>query len=83
MCTCHAFLCSVRFQDYYAHDPNDPADRSAKALEQSSKAGALRFLAQGILQSVPFQDDFPAQKELYAGIIHQTLMRFLDAPVGR
>ena len=31
------------------------ADRAAKALQQACEAGALRWLADGIVRSAPFQ----------------------------
>ena len=59
------------------------AERAGNCIKQACEGGALRFLRAGLLQSVPFEDDFPAQRELYAQAIHQLLMTFLDAEPGR
>jgi hypothetical protein len=59
------------------------AERSANSIKEAIEAGALRFLSSGVLKSVPFEDDYPFQKELYAQVLHQLLMTFLDAEPGR
>ncbi len=59
------------------------AERAANSIKQACESGALQFLTSGILKSVPFEDDFPFQKELYAQTLHQLLMTFLDAEPGR
>lgn len=59
------------------------AERAANSVKQACEAGALQFLTVGILKSVPFEDEFPFQKELYVQALHQLLMTFLDAEPGR
>ena len=59
------------------------AERAGSCIKQACEGGALRFMHTGLLRSVPFEDNLPAQRELYAQAIHQLLMTFLDAEPGR
>ena len=59
------------------------AGRAMRCLKQACEAGALQWLVGSFMASTPFQDDVQAQKELYAGVVHQLLMTLLDATCGR
>jgi hypothetical protein len=59
------------------------ADRAAVCVQQANDQGAFGFILKDVFHSVPFSDDFPFQQQLYASVIHQLIMLFLDAPVGR
>ena len=59
------------------------AARAGNCVRQACEGGALRFLADGLLGSVPFADDSLLQRELTAQAVHQLLMIFLDAEPGR
>ncbi len=59
------------------------AERAAAAIKQAVEAGALQFVSNGLLRSVPFEDELPYQKELYTQVLHELLMGFIDAEPGR
>ncbi|KAK9838304.1 hypothetical protein WJX81_003260 [Elliptochloris bilobata] len=65
------------------HAPPTARERAATCVRQACEAGALRFLEARVLRSVPFEDEPPAQQELYAQTLHQLLMLFLDVQPGR
>lgn len=57
--------------------------RTAALVQEGLRGGALRALQDLALGSEPMRDEAPHQRELYAGVVHQLLMLFLDTGAGR
>jgi hypothetical protein len=59
------------------------SERAAICIKQACEVGVLHWLHTCVLESSPFMDDLPFQKEIYAQIVGQLLISFLDAEPGR
>ncbi len=58
-------------------------DAASKFVGGACDAGVLRFLSRQVIGVPHFEDDTPAQRELYSCTLNRLIMGFLDAPVGR
>ncbi|KAK9829639.1 hypothetical protein WJX72_007011 [[Myrmecia] bisecta] len=58
-------------------------ERALNCLRLANQVGTFHFLDAGVLASTAFQDDHPYQKDLYARILHQLAMQYLDSDLGR
>lgn len=59
------------------------AARAEQSVKKGLQGGAFRFLHEGLLKSVAFEDEPLGQKELIATILNHLVMNFLQADQGR
>lgn len=52
-------------------------------MRQAAQAGVFGFLRAGVLGSPAFRDELPYQRELYAGVMHQLAVLFMDSSEGK